>query len=232
MTPQFLIWQAIGCPDTPGDLKLVEEGLCAFCGEHQGRIRSADTFGSAFTNTDRLLNPSSSVVCQYCYTALREPTLRSSSWIISPSGVHYFKREDTSLVLFGAKDAPFILYVTTSFKKIGQAKVKLNFDVNDFVLQFEEIPVRFVPRDLEKAWESMRIFYSIPKSEEEKAQPKSFFTKKEILTGDFHYQRISAFGIDRWREIDREIAPLRNGAVLDLLLYALNQEKLGYERQK
>lgn len=235
MTPQELIWCAIGRP-TDRPEKEIEEDVCFICGVHSGTIRKADTISSGFTNWDRCSNTVSKAVCLPCYSVMKYkegkvPKLRQSSWVATMDSITWLQRGDIAEQLFAANILmPFCFYVTTSFKKLGHLKVALNYDQSRFTVQFEEISVQFDREAHRELYDTMRLFYSMPAGEEEKKQPKSFFTKEEIRTGNYQPHRIREFGIAEWREKDAIIAQFRGDPVLDLLLWSLNQEALGRER--
>ncbi len=230
MIPTELVWQALGRPPQPKELKKATQDTCCFCGVHQGDVRKQDVFSGAFTNWDRLMNPSSDAVCLYCFTCLRgehSRQLRISSWLATPTGLKTFKRGEIAGVLFGEKETPFCIYATTSFKKIGVVKVVVNNNPRRFQVQLEEVSTIFDMDEHRELWETMRLFYSMPVCEQEKKQPKSFFTKAEIQTGAYQMHRIKDFGLLEWREKERIIAKYRGSGIMQLLIYALNQEKLG-----
>lgn len=228
ITPTYLVWQAIGSPKAPIMPKTTKEELCSFCGVHRGIIRKQDVFGSGFTNFDRCANNNSNAVCPYCYHCLRsESKLRTSNWIASRSGIRYFKRNEIADILFGGKETPFCLYITTSWKKIGVIKVVVNNNPYDFVVQFEETPIAVDTNKFRELWATIQSLYSCSVEEQDKKLPKSFFTKAEIRTGQYQFHRIQAFGLLDWRTAESIIAPFRGTGILDLLLFAANQEKLG-----
>lgn len=234
MTPQELICIALGRPKVPKMAKYAKEETCWLCGVYVGNIRKGDVVGTGFTNWDRACRPESGAVCDYCWTCLRSEyarKLRSSNWLATQQGIEFFKRDGIAKMLFDDKQVPFCFYVTTSFKKLGAIKVSVQTDSARFIVQFEELPVMFSCEHVE-LFETMQLLYSIPKEEEEKKQPKSFFTKAEIQTGDFQFHRMREFGIDEWRIKNEILGKWRGSGVFGLLLYAVSQEKFGRNKVK
>lgn len=233
MTPQELIWLALGKPEPQKMKKQAKESWCALCGMQKGTIRKGDILGSGFTNWDKTRRPESESVCVHCWACLRSEharQLRSSNWIATPGGMQFFKRNEIASHLFGSKEIPFCFYVTTSFKKLGTVKVELQTNPGKFLVQFEEIPVFFDAADHKPIFDIITLFYSIPKEEEQKKQPKSFFTKAEIETGNYKPHRIREFGIEDWHEFENVLQKWRGSSVFPLLIFAANQVTFGREK--
>lgn len=232
-TPQQIIWSGIGKPTCEITHPKKNPVKCAFCGIGQGVVRFKDVFGSGFTNQDRLSNPTSDYVCMPCWGCFRSENarqLRISSWIATQHDIVFLKRDMIADVLFCEKATPFCFYVTSSFKKIGAAKVSTNNDSRHFVLQFEEIPIVVDCNEHKPLFDVIDLFYSIPESEIEKKQPSSFFTKDEMRTGNYKFHRIREFGIEEWREKESVIRKYRGSAILELLLLVVNQAPSGREK--
>jgi len=213
------------------DIDPKSSGKCVFCGVHDGRINKKHVFSEGFTNWDRAKNLSGTHVCISCSNVLTHRPLRISSWVCDKDGIKFMKREGIAEQLFAPHKPPFIFYVTTSFKKIGQCKVRFSYDPENFYVQFEETQVEVDLKKIAPLWEILKKFYSIPKDEETKAQPKSFFTKEEIETGEYMPYRIVEYGLDEWKEKEIIVQEYRHSGILALLLYILNRENLGFEKK-
>lgn len=238
-TPQEIIYKALRNTgeDLPKTKPVKEKDLCCFCGNIEGENQRDLVFGSNFTNRDLFQNPDSLAVCDYCTSMMQgrigTKQLRQASWIISPNKIRVIPREEILVALIDEiKELPFICYITTSFKKLGQIKVIENYSQDHFSLLFEEVPVFFSKDTAREILKTIELFYSIPKQEEEKKTPRSFFTKAEILTGQYKPQRIKEFGYQEFLELEKKIRSHRGSGLLQLLVHALNQEKLGRERRE
>jgi CRISPR type IV-associated protein Csf1 len=187
---------------------------------------------SGFTNLDYLKAPGSPAICPSCAYVFTEPRLRQSSWLVNNEKMVWLKREDVWGVLLGSTPKiPFAMYVTTSWKKHGSFKARVNHDCNRFYVQFEETGVIFDRERWTAPARLMNLLYSIPKGEEEKKQPRSLFTKEMIRTGIYDQRRIRAFGMEELLEIEAILDPIRKQPAFGLLVYALNQTKLGREEK-
>jgi hypothetical protein len=245
MTPQDLIYLAVGCPPCPDAVEAY--GQCAFCGIAPGAVPVKNVFGDGFTNWDRMRSPNSSQVCLACWTCFRSEharKLRTSAWVASKNGILYLKRGHVACALFAEKETPFVFYVTTSFKKIGVAKVQLNYSAERFVVQFEEIPTTVEPAIHGPLFVQMSAFYSVPacdakkfeayqaaqatpaeggdEEEKKKSPPSAFFTKEEIRTGEYQPHRIREYGIEEWRAAEEKFREYRGQPIFELLVFSLN----------
>jgi len=212
-------------------VKRIKADACVFCGK-SGTIPAKDVVSSSFTNFDLMQNLTSNTICDYCACCMKNSKFRFSNWIAYNSKVQYFGRNEIGKILFFKHELPFAVYVTTSFKKLGHLKAVLNFSANNYEVQFEETKVFFQQEIMTKPWEIMGELYSIPKEEEEKKQAKSFFTKAEIRTGNYSYSRVIDYGRKKWQEKEKVLREYRGNPAFELLVYALNQEKLGINKER
>ena len=61
---------------------------------------------------------------------------------------------------------------------------------------FEEVGVMFDRPEWIERSQLMELLYSVPVSEQAKKQPRSFFTKEQIKTGNYEHSRIRQFGME------------------------------------
>lgn len=225
MTVSEMIWRAHGSPEVEGSRI---EGTCCLCQE-RGALVKTDFIHDTFTNRDYLRNDSPAI-CQGCAFCLQNQ-FRRTSYLVTDSRFIALKRETISFFLFQENPLPNAWYITTSFKKHGFFKTKINHSNDRLYVQFEEIGIWFCPSEMKPIFDIIRLFYSIPKDEEEKAMPKSFFTKDEILYGNYSMNRLNNFGIEEWEELDEKIRGYRGAPCLELLTHCVSQEKLGREKK-
>jgi len=98
-------------------------------------------------------------LCVFCAGALKEATVRKTNWVVSPARFKAFKFNEFRDVLTEAlaRNEPFAIFVTKSFKKHGWIVNPFAINtpsnegsINRFVVIFEEDVARFTPRSYEK----------------------------------------------------------------------------------
>lgn len=228
LTAQKLLYLSTGNNEITNEF-IDGKPACKLCGFFSGVVAEKEMFSGNFTNWDLCRNSQSNYVCEYCANILKDQIYRRSSWIATPNKFVELAREKIHEQIFDPnKQTPFCFYVTTSFKKLGQLKVKLNYNPSKFFVLFEETQVLVDLDAVKNLWDTMRLFYSIAIEEETKTQPKSFFTKEEMRTGNYDFKRIKTFGMSDFFQHEKEIARFRNNqpSVLEFLLHILNQERL------
>jgi len=184
---------------------------CALCG--QPRASEPLRVSDAFTNWDRLRFPGSGLVCPACAWCLRTPELRRGSWIASMEGLRYLQRPVISEALFDPPEPPFALYVTSSFKKHGFFKARVNLGRSSFYVQFEEVGVQFEPARWTVIWEALWALYT------------AGFSKRELLRGDYNQRKIRVFGREAWWAFEELLRPRRQELAFGLLVHSLYREE-------
>jgi hypothetical protein len=217
------IYNSLGRPDISSDECL---GPCCLCGG-EGTLDRKAFIKEGFTNYDYLLALDSPAICQACAACLSERNLRARSWVALPAGLILIKRENIWGWLFGmqSQSIPFAMYVTTSHKKHGSFKARVNHSWGCFYVQFEEIGVEFCPDELREPAPIIQEMYAAAPGEDRKKQPQSNFTKNEIRTGEYKQYRIMSYGFEKWRDQETVLSRYRGTPVWGLLIFALNQER-------
>ena len=231
ITPQDLIYSAFGRPTFDHH---TAEGRCCLCGIHEGVYDRKRSIKTGFTDFAYLKAPESQAICPACASVFTEPLLKRKSWIVFPDRIEYLPRDVLWTLLFGwrSDETPFAIYITTSWKKHGSFKTRINYSWTKYYVQFEQVGLEFEPALWRAVGQTMELFYSIPKQEEHKKQPKSFFTKDQIRTGVYPQYRVRAFGLKAFEEAEGLLAPVRTQSAFPMLVFALNQQKLGKEATK
>lgn len=237
MITQF-IYDSLGRPQITGK---PNTGQCCMCGSDKGEMGSKDFLKTSFTNWDVLKSPGSQSICYACAACMNTNALRKSSWIATGTELRYLKRGDVAGAIFGtdvrAKDflplqIPNAIYITTSYKKHGSFKTRINHMADKLYIQFEETGVLINREEAKKVLSIIELLYSIPECEEQKKQPKSFFTKDEILHGNYAMHRMRAFGIGELTEIETALKPHRGSPQFSLLIYIANKKKSGRRKKE
>lgn len=221
MTPQQLIYKAL---DTPEIEAAEAAGACCLCGAANAKLDRKPFIKEGFTNLDRLMAPESPAICEACAYMFVLPKLRQSSWAATESHMIWLRREDLWDLLWSPPAPPFALYVTTSYKKHGSFKTRVNHSQKSYYIQFEEIGVTFLPQQLRRLADTMEMLYSVPAQDEGKANPISFFTKDEIHSGRYNQGRIKRYGITAFAEAEAILRAQRDTPAFGLLVYALNKK--------
>lgn len=223
MTPTEIIHRGLGAPKYEGGAEV--SGLCCVCGATGTLAADKNIIKMGFTDWDYLSQPYTAV-CEPCAVCLTEPKLRRSSFLANPEQVLWLGREDIWDVLFHDKPPltpPFVMYVTTSWKKHGSIKTRTNNNWESFCVQFEELGVVVEPASLTKLSKALGVFYSVPPEHAHKKQPSTYFTKDQIRTGIYPVHRIQETGLDTFFQNERIIQNYRRTPVFGLLLWALNR---------
>lgn len=226
MTPQQLVYRSLGNPTVEAAECL---GVCCLCGSIDGRYDRKPFIKEGFTNLDYLRAADSSSICPACASMFTLPKLRQSSWIASGGDMIWLKREHIWDHLWSPPEPPFAMYVTTSYKKHGSFKSRVNYSADRFFVQFEEVGISFSRKDLRQVADALELLYSVPLQDESKAQPISFFSKNEIAHGNYNQGRIRRFGIVALTEAEAVIRPVRSTPAFGLLMFALNKKMLHRE---
>ena len=226
MTPQQLIYKAFGAPPIEAAEAV---GACCLCGAADAKYDRKPFIKEGFTNLDRLMAPNSPAICDACAYMFVLPRLRQSSWLATASEMVWLKREDIWDVLWTPPRPPFAVYVTTSYKKHGSFKTRVNHSHQSYYIQFEETGITFRREQLRRVADTMEMLYSVPAEEESKANPISFFTKDEILSGRYNQGRIRRYGIVAFVEAEAILRAARGAPPFGLLVYALNKKQLHRE---
>lgn len=225
MTPQELIYRALGKPDVTAG---ASSGHCCLCGAPNGSLDRKPFVKDGFTNLDRLAAPDSPAICPPCAYIFVNPKLRQSSWIMTEERAIWLKREDIWHYLFDECPAPpTVWYVTTSYKKHGSFKSRVNYSKACTYIQYEETGVSFRHDYWRPVADAVQLLYSVPKEDEGKANPRTFFTKDEILHDTFSQPHIRAFGVDEFMALSGLLRQYRPQPGFGLVVYAANRTNLG-----
>lgn len=227
MITQF-IYDSLGSPEIAGKPL---SGQCCMCGSGNGELASKDFLKSSFTNWDVLKSPESQTICPACAGCLSINPLRKSSWVATCTELRYLKREEMSTAIFGELPFPNAIYITTSYKKHGSFKTRINHMAEKIYIQFEETGVLLNREEAKKILGIIELLYSIPQCEDQKKQPKSFFTKDEILHGNYAMHRMRAFGTGELAEIETALRAHRGSPQFSLLIYIANKKKSGRRKR-
>ena len=121
-------------------------------------------------------------------------------------------------------DEPFVFGVTYSYKKHISFKASINQPgARPVLIQTENGRVSFLPEKTKTLLQILQNWYTICR---DTAQEPTYFTKADIMMGCANYKKIEIYGIDDYLRENAVVAPHRQTALLELLVYALNKGEL------
>ncbi|MEA3324440.1 MAG: hypothetical protein U9Q37_04795 [Euryarchaeota archaeon] len=213
-----LIYRAAGSPEVQ---TVPATGICAVCGnEISEGIPIKKVVSSAFMDWNVLANMSASHVCAACKWCIKEPKLRRSQYMATDSGLTYFKRDDIEKYLFDPPEPPFVFFVTSSYKKHGSFKARVNGSRDLFYVQFEDRQILFSPNKYKELFGLMHRMYLV------------FNKVNEIGNGDYIHKRVFEYGLKQWQRDEATLKQYRGSQVFELLVYALNKPEEAIIKQE
>ena len=94
-------------------------GVCYLCSA-ETMVGHAKDPSSSFTAWAQCFG--GDVICEYCYSMLKDRRFRQRSWMATPGTVRYTTQDDREWLLpalLSPPEPPFAFYVTVSYKKQG-----------------------------------------------------------------------------------------------------------------
>jgi CRISPR type IV-associated protein Csf1 len=209
MNATELIYHAAGSP--PVDT-VTAEGVCAVCAAAitEG-IPIKKVVSGNFSDWNVLADMAASHVCKACKWCIKEPKMRRSQYIATEQELIYFKRDDIEKYLFTPPEPPFVFFVTSSYKKHGSFRARVNDSRKLFYVQFEDKQILFSPNKYKEVFELMKRMYLI------------FNKVMEIGKGQYIHKRVFEYGLSNWKRDEAILEQYRGSLVFELLLYALNK---------
>lgn len=165
-----------------------------------------------FTDWDICKNLDSQHICRECATVIKTRELRTHNFIASKGSLILFKKSDIEKYLFNLDEylvGEFVIGITRSFKKHSSFKCPVNRSTGKFFIQEEDKTYLFNARESEALYKSLWDAYL-------------YFTKDEILTGNYKMIGIQEFGIQRYMEYEQLFKKHRGSHYFDLLVYMLD----------
>lgn len=209
MNPTELIYCAAGSPVVES---VQVEGICAVCGREVSEgVPIKKVVSSSFTDWNILVDMTASHVCKACKWCIKEPKMRRSQYIATEGELIYFKRDDIGKYLFNPPEPPFVFFVTSSYKKHGSFRARVNDSRKLFYVQFEDKQILFSPNKYRELFELMKRMYLI------------FNKVMEIGKGDYIHKRVFEYGLSNWKRDEAILQRYRGSQVFELLVYALNK---------
>lgn len=208
-----LIKSELGVPEI--EMEEVETD-CIICGKH---INLGSPYRKVisgnFTDWDICKNKGGTHICKECGAVIKIRKLRNSNFIAIKSKLYLFKKNDIEEYLFNLDKyvtGEFVVGLTRSFKKHSSFKCPVNRSTQEFYIQEEDKTYFFKAERLQPLYARLWEAYL-------------YFTKDELLTGNYKMISIQEFGLERFGEYERLFKQHRGSHYFDLLVYIMNSGK-------
>lgn len=186
MTVQEFIYTAGGIPHEHDTDKVTDiDDECILCGKQiTCGIQQKKIIGTNFSQRDELRK--GDYICEPCAHVMKGDfaiQLRRASFLVSEGRIFYFKIQQASDVIFHRHETPFVLCITTSYKKHNAFRAILNYSDEEFVIRWEDRIVNFNRKEAAELYKFVvKLYYG-------------GFTKDEIRTGNFPVHRMQKYGV-------------------------------------
>lgn len=213
-----LISDSIKGVHVPLPTELVKE-ICAITGESCMCVPRKKLFSSNFTEQPNLQCPESQFVSVEVYQAMKYRKTRMSSWIATGKEFRLLKRIDVRpLVLSGTGSDSWAGWVTTTYKKHGSTRAKLNY-AGQAIWAFDEMLVDCANIKKVNGIYNQLVFYL-----------KKGFGRASLETLNCPGFVIMEVGLKEWLELDCWAKPLYKSNLYKFLCYLLpSQDELKTE---
>lgn len=194
-----------------GDLK----GDCFICGKPTEKGKASKiAIKKTFTDFSYCKNKKSEVVCEYCCFATSYKTLRMYGIFCNEEkGILIVNQSDYKDIILNNNATPFMVCIPSSGQKWLHYKAPINNDTNYLKLQFEDNTISCTRKEFIDTLELIEGLL------DEK------ITKSEILTGNYNHARIIKLGVNKFKEVEERIKPIRKTNFLELCVKLANGGK-------
>jgi hypothetical protein len=214
MNATHILYKAAGSPVMEGDTP----GTCRSCGEESIGTPFEEWVRDTFNDRNRMMP--GDIICQACQFSfdVKSPTLtakvgkdklqRMTNYThIVQAGVWYAlsKGEKARMVELLTRPCELVVIAVSGQKH-------LIFKAQPGWWQIEEQAVRPFPDQLSIIMALVEQLYN------------GGISKTEIETGRYSQRRILDYGLERWRELEQAVKPLRGSVALNLALFLAQKE--------
>lgn len=157
----------------------------------------------------------------------KDPTklrsLRHFSFYCDEQELRFLKRDQMLNLLMQPPRVPFVLGISEGGQKHVGYKTPVAYDAERFIVGSDYGLFMFDRATAAELLPVLQAMYSVVPGKEKQAT--TWFTKDEILTGDYAPSKINAFGVDRLIESENQIAAHRHSTFFRFLVYVLNKSE-------
>ncbi len=200
------------------------ETKCVFC-KSPAPKNLKKVIKNTFTDLDYLQKGEGVCeACEFVLTDRKENSVRKMSAIFHEKGFLRFTALELADILFNFPkeiEPPFFFHLSYSKKKHLFFKGKVSFNKEEFWIQTDEGGFYFEPHRWKNVFKDIQNLYSIPEKEKSKKNPKTFFTKEEILTLNPNPRKVIEFGIEEFFTIKKRLEKVKNTLEYNMLVYAV-----------
>lgn len=199
------------------EIEFIEKDFsCLVCGEHaQKGAKKNKVLSGNFTDFGNLENLESDMVCCDCARVIKTRELRISNFIADKDKIYLLKKNDLEEYLFNLEkyvNDEFVVGLTRSFKKHNSYRCAVNMNTKKFYIREEDKEYIFDTSICKPLYNILNEMYL-------------FFTKEELLFGDYSMISVMEFGEERFNHCERLIRAHRGTMYFDLLVYMMNSER-------
>jgi len=192
------------------------DGYCMMCGkEIKEGVKNNKVVSGNFTDYDTFQNLKGTHICKECATCVKTRDLRTHNFLADKNNIYLFKKKDLEKYLFNIDkyiSGEFVIGITRSFKKHNSFRCSVNYNTKRFYIREEDKEYLF---DIDLAQEIYKELWEM----------YLYFTKDEILTGEYSINRIQEFGLEEFAKYEAILKQHRGTHQFDLLVYMLDSEE-------
>lgn len=224
MTAQSLVYAHLRARGLRHPEQPVPDGPCWLCGEPTGGAgtpRDA-VITAAFSQGTDARAPMSTALCTPCAWSLSgkpgsDPApARMQGHVVGPSDYRTPTRSqwrDELLQGLPSLGCPFAVVIPTSAQKHLLYKAPLNWSLERYAVQFEDVTLHLAAADLHEALEAFEALYA------------EGFAREEIRTGRYPLSRCLALGPPRWLAMDIRARPWRGSPLWEIVAYIAQRKE-------
>lgn len=189
---------------------------CMICGKEitEGAKRNK-VVSANFTDYDTFINREGTHICKECTVCIKTRDLRTHNILADKNNIYLFKQKELKEYVFNlekyVKDE-FVIGVTRSFKKHNSFRCSVNYNTKRFYIREEDKEYLFDVNLAKELYKYLLEMYL-------------YFTKDEMLTGEYNINKIKEFGLDAFGKYEAIFKQYRKTHQFVLLVYMLDSEK-------
>jgi len=192
----------------------VKDIICWLCGgETDGQgVPVKKAIKPTFTDHPYARGQGSSSICEACAFCLSYREMRNYSIVATEKKLLHPSRAELKEILLSPPEPPFVICIAVSGQKWVHFKSEVNYDKQQFLVNFEEQRLPVIPEELKFYLELIEALYL-------------GFTKDEIKTGNYGSHRIRQFGIKKWHALEQQVKKIRRIPLFGLALFIAQKKE-------
>jgi len=214
--------------------EMPEGSICSFTGKKISEgVRNKDLIKDTFTDHEYVKYPSpySSVEAALCIEEVYPSesgkgfnSLRNYNYYASESVFRILKSNEVLDLLLNIPETPFHIALTFSNKKHTSYKTVTNTDKGYFLITTDKYNCYFDREQVNQFLPIISSWYTVVTGKEDAAMPPTYFTKEEIRGEKLPmYQKIAAYGLERFEQENEALNQFRNTNIFNLIVHFLQK---------